>query len=140
MYFFENYVICTKYLKGILLPASFHFEHKDVLDGGDLPGQEAHVECLTNTSNHWPDEKPLFLLFLVSNSPQCKAMDDKDNFLMIKKLSRLCWPKTNAAKSKDSAFGNLTALKAKGYIPFILHCCQKKNLKMWKWYFVRNSK
>ena len=70
-------------------------------------------------------------IVLVSNSPRCELYVMNNDWL-IKKLSRLCWPKTNAAKSKDSAFGNLTAKKLRVTFPcfYIAVKGKKKNLNV----------
>ena len=64
-------------------------------------------------------------IVLVSNSPRCELYVMNNDWL-IKKLSRLCWPKTNAAKSKDSAFGNLTAKKLRVTFPFFYIAVKEK--------------
>ena len=52
-FFLKNYVICIcTIFEDTLIPASFHSEQKDALDGGDLQDPEVHGECQTNTLNH----------------------------------------------------------------------------------------
>ena len=52
MFFFEKLRnICT-ILEDTFIPASFHSEQKDALDGGDLQDPEVHGECQMNTLNH----------------------------------------------------------------------------------------
>ena len=85
---------------------------------------DEHLEPLTR-------REAIISSFFLSVTPLNVTMDDKDNLFRSRNYHFFSlFKKKNAAKSRDSACGNLTAWKAKGYIPLIFHCCQNK--KNWK--------